>query len=85
MLLPLPPHPYDIGTLCCSSALLLRFRLKVDTNTYSVPTAMPAPKFSLKTLPRSASASIHDHNLTHAIARRYDRHKDYEDPDHAKG
>jgi hypothetical protein len=36
MLLPLPPHPYDIGTLVELRASP-QFRVKVDTNTYSVP------------------------------------------------
>ena len=83
MLLPLPPHPYDIGTLVELSASP-QFRVKVDTNTYSVPHRYAGAKLSLKIYP-DRICIYHDHNLIARHTRRYDRHKDYEDPDHAKG
>jgi transposase len=82
MLLPLPAHPYDIGSLVELSASP-QFRVKIDTNTYSVPHRYASAKLSLKIYP-DRICIYHDHNLIARHARRYDRHKDYEDPDHAK-
>jgi transposase len=83
MLLSLPPHPYDIGTPVELRASP-QFRVKIDTNTYSVPHRYAGAKLSLRIYP-DRICIYHEHNLIARHVRRYDRHKDYEDPDHAKG
>jgi transposase len=83
MLLPLPPHPYDIGTPVELRASP-QFRVKVDTNTYSVPHRYAGAKLTVRTYP-DRICIYYEHNLIARHTRRYDRHKDYEDPDHAKG
>lgn len=83
MLLPLPPHPYDIG-IPVELRASPQFRVKVDTNTYSVPHRYAGAKLSLRIYP-DRLCIYHEQNLVARHTRRYDRHKDYEDPDHAKG
>jgi transposase len=82
-LLPLPPHPYDIGTIVELSASP-QFRVKVDANTYSVPFRYAGARLTLRTYPDHICI-YHEHKLIARHTRRYDRYKDYEDPDHPKG
>jgi len=83
MLLPLTPHPYDIATPVELRASP-QFRVKIDTNTYSVPHPYAGAKLGLRIYPDRICV-YHEQNLIARHVRRYDRHKDYEDPDHAKG
>lgn len=81
-LLPLPAHAYDIGTVSSVRASR-RFRVTLDTNRYSVPAQFSGTLLTLKSYPDrvclySADALIAKH------LRSYDRHQDFEDPDHPK-
>jgi transposase len=79
-LLPLNPHPYPavrVLDLRASS----QFRVTVDTNHYSVP-ARYARQLLRVHLGPERILIYHDHQLIAEHLRRYDRHQDYEHPDH---
>jgi|GEM_PF-4709119 len=67
-----------------TSGLPPQFRVKIETNTYSVPHRYAGAKLSLRIYP-DRICIYHEQNLIARHVCRYDRHKDYEDPDHAKG
>jgi transposase len=81
-LLPLPKHPYDIGTVSSVRASN-QFRVRLDTNTYSVPARYAGARLTMKTYPdRICLYSGEDLIVRHP--RSYERHKDFEHPDHPK-
>jgi transposase len=81
-LLPLPPNPYDIANVSQVRASS-QFRITLDTNHYSVPAEYAGTRLTLKTYPDRLC--IYNHNrLIARHVRSYDRHKDFEDPDHPK-
>lgn len=81
-LLPLPPYPYDIGTITQVRAST-QFRVAVDSNRYSVPAQYAGANLTLKTYPDRICIYCGD-KLIARHARSYDRNKDFEDPDHPK-
>jgi len=81
-LLPLPPHPYDAGTITQVRAST-QFRVSVDSNHYSVPAEYAGASLTLKTYP-DRLCICHAEKLIARHARSYDRNKDIEDPDHPK-
>jgi transposase len=81
-LLPLPPHPYDIATLTQVRAST-QFRITLETNRYSVPAEYAGASLTLKTYPDRLSIYQKD-KLVARHPRSYDRHRDFEDPDHPR-
>lgn len=81
-LLPLPAHPYDTGTPRPVRASN-RFRVVVDTNRYSVPAEYAGARLLLKSY-ADRLCLYHNGELIARHPRRYDRHQDYENPDHPK-
>jgi transposase len=79
---PLNPLPYDIGSIKSQRASK-QFRVAVDTNHYSVPAEYASQRVTLKTYPDRVCI-YHQDKLIARHVRRYDRHQDYEDPDHPK-
>jgi transposase len=81
-LLPLPPYPYDIGSIKEVRAST-QFRVTVDTNHYSVPAEYAGAKLTLKTYP-DRICIYHEGKLIARHLRSYDGNQDIEDPDHPK-
>jgi hypothetical protein len=81
-LLPLPTHPYDIGTIARVRAST-QFRVTVETNHYSVPAEYAGASLTLKSYP-DRLCIYHDDKLIARHSRSYDRNRDFEDPDHPK-
>jgi transposase len=79
---PLPLHPFDIATVSQVRASR-QFRITLDTNRYSVPAHLAGPALTLKTYP-DRLCLYHQNQLVARHARSYDRHGDFEDPDHPK-
>jgi transposase len=79
---PLNPHPYDIAHTSTSVASS-QFRITLDTNQYSVPAAYAHRRLTVKAYPDRVCISF-EGQLIARHARRYGRHEDIEDPDHAK-
>jgi len=79
---PLPQHPYDIGTISSVRASS-QFRVRLDTNTYSVPARYSGARLTMKTYPDRICLYA-DEQLIARHPRSYDRHKDFEHPDHPK-
>jgi transposase len=81
-LLPLNPHPSPavrVLDLRASS----QFRVTVDTNHYSVPARLA--RHPVRVHVGSERLLIyHENQLVAEHLRRYDRHRDYEHPDHAQ-
>jgi transposase len=84
---PLPPHPYDIAQICQVRASS-QFRLTLDTNRYSVPAEYAGANLTLKVYPDRLCVYVGSNGAqTRLIARHvrsYDRHRDFEHPDHPK-
>ncbi len=84
---PLPPHPYDIAHISQVRASS-QFRLTLDTNRYSVPAEYAGVSLTLKTYPdRLCVYADQKGSQTQLIARHvrsYDRHRDFEHPDHPR-
>jgi transposase len=79
---PLPVHPFDIATV--SQVRASRpFRVTLDTNRYSVPAHLAGQSLTLKTYP-DRLCLYHQSQLVARHSRSYDRHRDFEDPDHPK-
>jgi transposase len=79
---PLHPQAYGaarIEDLRASS----RFRITVDTNSYSVPARYARQVLQVHIYPDRLLIH-HQHQLIAEHSRRYDRHQDYENPDHAQ-
>jgi len=81
-LLPLPSHPYDIGTISQVRASS-QFRVSFDSNRYSVPAEYAGSHLTLKTYP-DRICIYHGDKLIARHTRSYERHNDCEDPDHPK-
>lgn len=77
---PLPPHPYDIGVISPVRAST-QFRVAFDANHYSVPCAYAGAALTLKAYP-DRLCFYHGDKMIARHTRSYDRHKDFEDPDH---
>jgi transposase len=78
----LPPLPADTGvirTVPTSS----RFRVVLDTNRYSVPSLYASQSLLLKTF-ADRLCIYHGEKLIATHPRSYDRHQDFEDPEHGK-
>ena len=77
---PLHPHSYPaarIEDLRASS----RFRVTIDTNRYSVPARYASQMLKVRTYPDRILV-YHQDQLVAEHVRHYDRHQDYEHPDH---
>ena len=79
---PLNPLPYDIGSIKSQRASK-QFRVAVDANHYSVPAEYASQRVTIKATPDWVCI-YHQDRLIARHVRRYDRHQDYEDPDHPK-
>jgi transposase len=79
---PLPAQPYDVGILRSVRASR-QFRVAVDTNTYSVPAEYAGAALMLKLYPDQLCL-YHQDKLIARHVRCYDRHRDFENPDHPK-
>jgi hypothetical protein len=78
----LPTHPFDIATVSQVRASR-QFRITLDTNHYSVPAHFAGQALTLKTYP-DRLCLYSQNNLVARHTRSYDRHRDFEDPDHPK-
>jgi transposase len=81
-LLPLPDNPFDIATICPVRASS-QFRIAVDTNRYSVPAEYAGASLTLKTYPDRLCLYCGE-KLIARHPRSYERHQDFEDPDHPR-
>src|SRR5271166_6468224 len=79
---PLPPIPADTGITDTVRANN-RFRVVLDTNRYSVPSLYASQRLVLKTF-ADRLCIYHDQKLIASHTRSYDRHRDFENPDHVK-
>jgi transposase len=78
----LPANPFDIATVSQVRASS-QFRITIDTNRYSVPAEYAGVRLTLKTYPDRLCVYDKDKLIARHV-RSYDRHKDFEDPDHPK-
>jgi transposase len=79
---PLPTTPYDIGLISPVRASN-RFRINFETNRYSVPAEYASTRLTLKAYPQHLCI-YHQDKLIARHPRSFDRHQDFEDPDHPK-
>jgi transposase len=79
---PLPAMPYDIATIRPTRANN-RFRVALDSNHYSVPSEYASAPMTLKAY-TDRLCLYHNNKLIAQHPRSYDRHQDFEDPDHPK-
>jgi transposase len=79
---PLTRLPYDIGVVHTVRATS-RFRVTHDTNTYSVPAEYASAQVMLKVYPDQLCV-YHQDKLIVRHVRCYDRHQDFENPDHPR-
>jgi len=79
---PLPARPYDVGVLRSIRANS-QFRVRLDTNTYSVPAEYAGAPLTMKLYPDHLCL-YHQDQLIARHVRCYDRHQDFEDPDHPR-
>jgi transposase len=79
---PLPAQPYDVGVIRPGRANS-QFRVTVDTNTYSVPAEYAGAALTLK-LYADHLCLYHQDKLIARHVRCYDRHQDFENPDHPR-
>jgi transposase len=79
---PLNPNPYDAAHTATSVASS-QFRITLDTNHYSVPASYAHRRVTVKAWPDRVCIYF-DNQLIARHARRYGRHLDIEDADHAK-
>jgi transposase len=75
-------QPYDIGTVLSVRASS-RFRVSHETNRYSVPAEYASTALTLKVY-QDRLCVYHQHKLIARHVRCYDRHRDFEDPDHPR-
>lgn len=81
-LLPLPAMPYDVGVVHSVRASN-RFRVILETNRYSVPSEYAGTRLSLKAYPDRIVVYTQDKLIAQHV-RCYDRHQDFENPDHPR-
>ena len=79
---PLPSQPYDVGVIRPGRANS-QFRVTVDANTYSVPAQYAGAALTLKLYPDHL-CFYHQDKLIARHVRCYDRHQDFENPDHPR-
>jgi transposase len=79
---PLPANAFDIATLLQVRASS-QFRVTLDANRYSVPAEYAGARLTLKTYP-DRLCIYSENQLIARHARSYDRHQDFEDPDHPR-
>ena len=77
------PHLYDLARTSTTIASS-QFRITLDTNHYSVPSSYAHRRLTVKAYPDRVCIYF-DNQLIARHPRRYGRHEDIEDPDHAKG
>ena len=82
LLRPINPMPYDLGRIKSQRATK-QFRIALDANHYSVPAEYAGSRVTIKATPNWVCI-YHQDTLIARHVRRYDRHQDYEDPDHPK-
>lgn len=78
----LPLNPYDLGVVQPVRANS-QFRVRLDTNTYSVPAEYARAPLTLKIYPDHLCI-YHQDSLVARHARSYQRHQDIENPDHPR-
>ena len=78
---PLSALPYEAAVVRCVRANG-RFRVIVDTNRYSVPARYASAALTLKAFPNRL-CFYHQEQLVAEHVRSYDRHQNFEHPDHA--
>jgi len=79
---PLPAHPYDAATVS-QVRVSPQFRIALDANRYSVPAEYAGRRLTMKAHPDRVC--VYDgERLVARHVRSYDRHRDFEDPDHPK-
>lgn len=81
-LCPLPPVAADIS-VARTVRVTNRCRVVLDTNRYSVPHLYASQQLTLHAFP-DRLCLYHAHNLIATHPRSYERHRDFEDPDHVK-
>jgi transposase len=81
-LLPLAPHSFDIAKVTQVRASA-QFRVAFDSNRYSVPAQYAGARLTLKAYP-DRLCIYHENELIARHPRSFDRHQDFEDPDHPK-
>lgn len=79
---PLPPMPADIS-VARTVRVTNRCRVVLDTNRYFVPHLYASQQLTLHALP-DRLCLYHAHQLVATHPRCYERHRDFEDPDHVK-
>jgi hypothetical protein len=79
---PLNPFPYDCGRVSTQRASTL-FRVRIDTNRYSVPAEYAGAQVTTKAYP-DRICIYHQDKLIARHSRSFDRHQDIEDPDHPR-
>lgn len=79
---PVSALPYDVGTVV-SLAVNSRFRVRFDTNSYSVPAHLAGRTLTARIYP-DRLALYHQNQCVAEHPRSYDRHRDFEHPDHAR-
>jgi transposase len=79
---PLPPVPADTSVTRVVR-VTNRCRVVLDTNRYSVPARYASQRLTLKAFAERL-CFYHSHNLVASHPRCYERHRDFENPDHVK-
>jgi len=79
---PMSANLYDVGTVHGVRASN-RFRVTFETNRYSVPAEYASRRLTLKAYPDRVCL-YHDNRLIARHSRSYERHRDFEDPDHPR-
>jgi len=79
---PLPERPYDVATIR-SLPINSRFRAIFETNRYSAPARLAGASVVAKIYPDHL-AFYHQDQCVAEHARSYERHRDFELPDHAR-
>jgi hypothetical protein len=79
---PLPPLPADTGVIR-TVRVTNRCRVALDTNRYSVPALYASQQLTLKTF-ADRLCLYHAGNLVATHPRSYERHRDFENPDHVR-
>jgi hypothetical protein len=75
-------RPYDLATVC-SLPVNSRFRVLWETNRYSVPAHLAGATLVAKIYP-DRLALYHQDQCVAEHGRSYERHRDFEHPDHAR-
>lgn len=79
---PVNPRPFDVGRVLAVRANR-QFRVTFEANRYSVPARFAGAQVTLKVDPQHLCI-YREHELIARHVRSYERHRDIEDPDHAK-